>query len=376
MNYVPSGAPFSERGGRWRGVIDVLAGRYPPFVFGFGIGSLLPVFHFHETTPEQLEPAFQYLVDNGYATVGCDEMAAVVRRGTRPTPRTVLLAFDDALASVWLVAAPLLRRYGLTAVTYAIPGRIDEASAVRPTIDDGPVDAVAADASTHPFATWPELRALAQSGIVEVQSHSWSHSMQFCGAKVIGVVQPAEPPEHFLNRPRLNADDPPVFLDPSRYGHPLFARRSRLSDAHRYFPDEAACERVERLVGAGGGAAFFDRPDWSDALAGPLSQIGGRWEREADQRDAIAHELRASREVLEARLGAPVRHLCLPWGVMGRLTRSLVEQAGYETAVANRLSGMYAVRHGDDPYFLKRLPNRHIFALPGRGRRRPLQTLA
>jgi hypothetical protein len=33
------------------------------------------------------------------------------------------------------------------------------------------------------------------------------------------------------------------------------------------------------------------------------------------------------------------------------------------------MSGTYAVRPGDDPYFLKRLPNRYIFALPGRGRK-------
>ena len=30
---------------------------------------------------------------------------------------------------------------------------------------------------------------------------------------------------------------------------------------------------------------------------------------------------------------------------------------------------MHAVRPGDDPYWLKRLPNKYIFHLPGRGRR-------
>jgi len=39
------------------------------------------------------------------------------------------------------------------------------------------------------------------------------------------------------------------------------------------------------------------------------------------------------------------------------------------TAFANRLSGRMAVAAGDDPFFLKRLDNRHILALPGQGRR-------
>ena len=57
------------------------------------------------------------------------------------------------------------------------------------------------------------------------------------------------------------------------------------------------------------------------------------------------------------------------------LTRDALERLGFETAVANRLPGMYAIRQGDDPFFLKRLPHRHLFALPGKGRR-AFRTLA
>ncbi len=369
MKYVPSGAPFAERGGRLRGVLDLVAGRYPPFLFGLGLGRLLPAFHFHETTVEALEPAFRYLAENGYRAIGTDELSAFVRRGAALPPRAVLLAFDDALASLWLVAAPLLRRYGLRAVTYAIPGRIVDAPAVRPTIDDGPVDAVAADSAAQPFATWPELRALVASGEVEVQSHTWSHSMIYCSDRPGSVVTPATAAEHVLNQPRLNVDDPPAFLDPARLGFPIYDRRSRMSDARRFLPDLEACARVEAFVRDRGGRAFFERPDWMGDLGPVLANIGGRWETPEERTRAIEHELVAARDALEARLGTRVRHVCLPWGVTGTLTQSLLPRLGFETAVANRLPGMYAIRSGDDPFFLKRLPHRHIFALPGRGRR-------
>jgi peptidoglycan/xylan/chitin deacetylase (PgdA/CDA1 family) len=375
MTYVASGAPWSERGGRLRGALDLLTGRYPPFVFGLGVGRLLPVFHFHETTAAHLEPALRYLATNGYGTVGCDDMAAIAR-GTAPVPpRKVLLAFDDALASVWLVAAPLLRRYGLTAVTYAIPGRVADAESVRPTLDDGPVDAESADRATNPFATWPELRALASGGVVEVQSHTWSHAMIFTADRPSGVVTPATAAEHVLSLPRINVADPPQFLPASRLGFPMFTRRTRMADARRFLPDLDAAAAVEDVVATRGGAAFFDDPRWPEILQPWLNAVGGRWETEADQERAIAHELTAARDTLEAKLHVRVRHVCLPRGVTGALTRAALERLGFDSAIANRMSGQFAVRPGDDPYFLKRLPNRHIFALPGHGRR-PFLTFA
>src|SRR5689334_5710951 len=117
MPRVPSGVPFEERGGRLRGALDVIAGRYPAFVFGADVGDRLPVFHFHECTVPLLERAFSYLVENGYQTIVSDDVAALVRQGRHPGSRRVMLAFDDAWASLWIVAGPLLRRFGLRAVT-------------------------------------------------------------------------------------------------------------------------------------------------------------------------------------------------------------------------------------------------------------------
>ena len=42
--------PFGERGGTARGLLDLATGCYPAFLFGGGLGDLLPVFHFHDVT--------------------------------------------------------------------------------------------------------------------------------------------------------------------------------------------------------------------------------------------------------------------------------------------------------------------------------------
>ena len=48
--------PFAERGGAARGILDLVTGCYPAFLFGGSIGDQLPVFHFHNVTREWLEP--------------------------------------------------------------------------------------------------------------------------------------------------------------------------------------------------------------------------------------------------------------------------------------------------------------------------------
>jgi peptidoglycan/xylan/chitin deacetylase (PgdA/CDA1 family) len=280
-----------------------------------------------------------------------------------------MLNFDDAWSSVWLVVGPLLAKYELSAITFAIPARVADAPKVRSTMGDGPVDAESADRAPNPFATWPELRALSTSGRVEVQSHSWSHSMIFSDSEPFDVVRPDYSSEPVLVRPRVNASDPPEFLEPGRLGHPLFARRSRLSSARRFEPDADACATVERFVASQGGERFFERPDADAALRARLGAVRGTWESDDARLRAIDDELARSRDELKTRVGAPVRHMCLPWGVTSHETRTALARLGYLTAFANRPTGRLAVAAGDDPYFLKRLHSRHIFALPGKGRR-------
>src|SRR6185436_15291592 len=153
-----------------------------------------------------------------------------------------------------------------------------EAAGVRRTIDDGPADAPSADRADQPFVTWPELKALSASGLVDVQSHTWSHSMVFSSQEPIDVVGPAAAHEDPLSHPRLNVEDPPTFIGPERLGWPLFARQSRMSEARRYLPDVNACAEVERFVSDRGGASFLASASSREELEPKLRAIGGRWE--------------------------------------------------------------------------------------------------
>jgi hypothetical protein len=362
--------PFAERGGRWRGVLDLATGTYPAFLFGGRLGDQLPVFHIHEVTPASLEPLLSHVAENGYQPVTADEVARFVRTGRLPRPRAIGLTFDDARASVWTVACPLLKRYGLRAITFAIPVRVNEAASVRPTLENGAPAPGSEDDSDVPFATWPELKALQTSGVIEVQSHTLTHAAIFCASQPAGFVTPAYAGGPRLNRPLLSGEGPLEFLEPAQLGAPLFPWRSRMSDGLRFLVNREVVDRLVSHVAERGGAAFFERPGWDTELRALVPATSGTFESPDERERAIVRELGEAREVLDGRLGAgATKHIALPWGVSGPITRRHLEQAGYETAYAERLFHPKRIRGGFDPYWLMRLNGKFIPCLPGRHRR-------
>jgi hypothetical protein len=359
--------PFGERGGALRGFLDAVCGRLPRFVSGGGLpGNLLPVFHFHDVTADQLEPQLRHLAENNYQTTTADEIARFARGEIRFEGTRVALCFDDAWASLWTVAAPLLKRHNLTAVTYAIPARIEEAAACRPT--DLP-------ARGPHLVTWPELRALHASGVVDVQCHTESHSMVFSSSRVSGFVTPEYARLPMLNRPQLSPLPALRFLQPDQLGAPLYEMRSRMSDGRRVEISLDLQARCTELVAREGGPDFFAGREWEARLRKAVGNNGSgasakATETDAERDRAIDVELEQGRAILNDRLRTTtVNHICLPWGVSSEYTASALKRIGYRSAFANRLRGLFAVRPGDDPYWLKRLPNRYILRLPGRGRR-------
>ena len=336
--------PFAERGGALRGLLDLATGCYPAFLFGGSLGRVLPVFHVHDVTREWLEPRLQYLVENGYRTITCGEIARFAIDGASPGPRAVALTFDDGWASAWTVATPLLKQYQLTAILFAIPGRIRD------------------DVSGSPFVTWLQLREMHASGVWDIQSHTRSHAMIFSDEEVVDFVTPAFAREPLLERP--------LFVQADALGTPLYLRRSRMSDARQFLADEAAAERCREHVARNGGARFFDRSGWRSELDAIARQGRGKFESDDARASSIRQELAEGRAMLDDHLGTnTVRHVALPWGIAGDTARRAIAETGHETAFAERPLRRRGVHAGDDRYGLMRLNAKFLMCLPGRGRK-------
>jgi hypothetical protein len=193
-----------------------------------------------------------------------------------------------------------------------------------------------------------------------------------CSAPIADFVTPEYAAVPLLNRPQLSPAPALRFVTAEELGAPLYESRSRMSSAVRIDHALAVHERCVRHVAAEGGAEFFARLDWEADLRGvaAASTDEPRRESDAERTQAIEGELDRGRSVLNERLGTTsVNHLCLPWGISSLDTAAAIARLEFQSAIANRLPGTLGVRAGDDPFWLKRLPNRYIFHLPGRGRR-------
>lgn len=123
-------------------------------------------------TPEALARHFRFLRDHCLVTVP---------GGPLPwRALNVCLTFDDAYADFYFRVFPLLQQFSLRAVL-AVPTKfilegtqrtpeqrmaVPQAEAMREEIF----------AERAPFCTWPELRSMQASGLVQLASHSHSHA--------------------------------------------------------------------------------------------------------------------------------------------------------------------------------------------------------
>ncbi|WFB37855.1 polysaccharide deacetylase family protein [Kiritimatiellota bacterium B12222] len=350
---MKSQVPFSERESAWREPLELLKGKWPAFVFGAGVGAQLPVFRFSSVIRQEFEPSLIYLMENGYHTVQSAELEAILRGDKPPDPKAVMLCFDHAWASLWTIAAPLLERYNFTAVTYAIPGRIHDSKALRPVWGQ-PEHDPDVDRTENLFCSWKELKALSDGGRVEVQSNGWSHGKIFSHDKFECLVMP-ETRMHPLRWPMVSDPGEELkLLSRSRIFHPLLPLRSRLSDALRHDVDPLVVDAIR------------NDPDAAPYL---FQKYFLQVETEEDRVSAIRFELTRSKELLEHHLGKEIHQLCFPWGVGGRLAAGMLSDLGYRTAFADRQASFLAVKAGQNPLKLGRLPCEYIRALPGKPRK-------
>src|SRR5256885_17141603 len=117
-----------------------------------------------------------------------------------------------------------------------------------------------------------------------------------------------------LNRP-LTREADRAFLGPDALGTPLYLRRSRMSDARRFLPDQSVAERCRAHVARHGGRAFFSRPGWRSELETMAHAGRGHFEDDAQRITVIREEMAQGSAKLKDKLKKTVvRHEDLHWG--------------------------------------------------------------
>ena len=341
----------------------------------------IPVFTFHVALPDWFDRQCRHLVESGYRTLTADEFSHALIRPEKVAGKPVYLTFDDGLKHVWTVAWPLLKKYGLHATCYLIPGCIPETDdRVRPTLDDvrQGTATVAEIMGIHrdepALATWSEIKIMHESGVIDFQSHTMHHALVPVSGEIQDFVHPGYDPHFYgnIHIPLYTIDGKDVTSRKPLLGMPVYRSMPRMQAEARYFDDEALRMHCVEEVQRRGGRSFFEGRDWKSVMRGMVDgfrntyPVKERYESPQERDTAISEELVRSREVIEERLpGKRVTQLCYPWYVASDHAISASRNAGYQVNLFGMRKGRYTNRPGQDPMGVVRLEDIFLLRLPG-----------
>ena len=185
-----------------------------------------------------------------------------------------------------------------------------------------------------------------ESGVFDVQSHTRSHAKVFCDSTVTGFVTPG--PAVIRTGSPLDSPNGPSNSSGPTPRTPLYLRRSRMSDARRFLPDDSTAERCRRFVAREGGARSSNARRGGPSSSGSRRATGGSRPMPNGKPPSKA-EIAEGRALLNDGLGTTtVRHVALPWGIAGDVTRRALKDSAHLTAFAERPLRRRGVRAGDD----------------------------
>lgn len=244
-------ADFSRK--NWPEVRALLKGGIPGFVLAPRPRPELPgvpVFNYHLATEKSLARDLAFLAANHYRTLDADGLLAVLGRRQEFTGRQVVLSFDDGAANFYRVVFPLLRRHGMKAVLFIAPGLHRE-------------EATTGEEANR-LCSWAEISAMHDSGLVDVQSHSYEHrSMTDWPAPLplTGAAESSLPP-------RQRA--PGSILDDLVRAREVIEKRLGKKVRHLAWPQFVASEQAVEKATAAGYESFW----WGTLPHHPLNRPG------------------------------------------------------------------------------------------------------
>jgi peptidoglycan/xylan/chitin deacetylase (PgdA/CDA1 family) len=156
----------------------------------------LPIIMYHEVkefslgkdviSPWEFESDLKYLRRNDYTTVTMNDLLLWFYCGATLPPNPIMLTFDDGYLSTYKYVLPLLKEYDMKIVLSLIVRDTDNFT----RSPDGSID--------YSHVTWPQLNEMLDTGLVEVQNHSYDlHG--FSNGRYGCIRKNGEPQDNFAS---------------------------------------------------------------------------------------------------------------------------------------------------------------------------------
>jgi hypothetical protein len=339
-----------------------------PVVYYHSVGPVIPHWHrsFLTISPEVFREQLEYLLKH-YTIISLKELWLIKTGQAPPVKNSIAVTFDDGYSDIWTHAFPILRQYGVRATVFISPDFADGRDVVRSEHDK------------PGFLSWKEMKEMEKSGLIDIQSHTLSHTRYWKSGHLTGFHHPGGdilyPAINLFPERRLDHIGDPDFEKVLPYGFPLFedgsAVTTRKISINRDFIDEC----ISLL-----GKFDFEKYDFNEALGlvDPLyksyTDVGSlvvSVESEDDYLERVKEEIYGSKKIIEERLGKKAEFLCWPHGDNNGFLHRMALEAGYLMTTIGKARGIAA----DDP---TRIPERLAmnYTTPGKKKKSAMKLKA
>ncbi|MCL5773611.1 MAG: polysaccharide deacetylase family protein [Firmicutes bacterium] len=311
-------------------------------------------------SPGNFESHLKILLEKGFKPRHLNEIIA------SPHDKDLSITFDDGYLDNWVYAFPLLKKYSIKATIFISTGRIClEAPSPRYNLEDVwtkkikkkelplieshfNINTKSFDEkdSKEGFLSWEEIKFMAESGLVDIQSHGASHKMIFASPEITDYNKG----QYWWIKGATGGD--------SRNGIPVYQHRSAIA-ARKFCDDIKIRNLLAGHVNSRGEMDFFKKNSWKKELDTTLMEflegknLHGVWEPEEEFKERLKYEIDLSRKTIEQKLEKECSIFCYPWGEYETFTVDRLKNAGYRAA-ATFNSG--ANNDETSPFSLNRIP--------------------
>jgi hypothetical protein len=262
-----------------------------------------------------------------------------IRNNLKPAVKDpIVLSFDDGFLDNWIWAFPLLKKYGIKATIFVCPEFVDLKNTIRPNLEDYWSKKVTLGEITQlGYLSWDEMRVMLKSGLIDIQSHTMSHTKYFVSDKLrgfhhpgidclypVGNLFPEFKPYHILNE---------QFEKLLPYGYPLFEEVSSVCARKVKINQEFINSTIDAL------AAYDFKNYNSETAMFHISRIYEKFksadrlideiETDSEHLERIKYEILDAKQIIETNLNIPVEFLCWPHGDNNDMVHDVAMEAGY-----------------------------------------------
>jgi len=263
---------------------------------------------------------------------------------------SIVITFDDGYLDNWLWAFPLLKKYNFPATIFVSPEFVDANAGARPIKRDfNPNRTNCNELETGGYLSWEEMKIMENSGLIDIQSHTLTHTKYFVSDIIIGFHHPGDDCLYPVGN--LFPDWKPFSISNSKfeklipYGYPFFEEKSAITANRVWINDNFNNEIIEALRKYDFNKYDFNTVNnsiqsiYSDYKKRNLIII--KTESAKEYKERIANEIFMSRYLIDKNLKKETKFICWPHGDSNEFAHRKAIESGYLASTLGSYKGEY-----------------------------------